>query len=259
MQLTAMGAVLARHAQLIEVEYRNAEEAIAALAGGEIGIINVGAGSTWLRHFLPRAVSRLHAERPKVVVRVQSGTHDSLIPALREGQLDLVLSAIRPQDVQIDDEITREPLVHDALVLITRAGHPLAGRSDLNPTELLRFPWIVPHSDLQNRHILANMFRRFELPMPKAAIEAGEVSFVLSTLREGDYLCFQAAHYLMSPEATGLVKLDLDAFTWQREAGVSYRNTGTMTSAARMLLEELRKATALVTGTELLRPMGNES
>jgi DNA-binding transcriptional LysR family regulator len=243
MRLTAVGEALARHAQLIDLEYRNAEEEVAALIGGQKGTVNVGAGPTWLRHFLPRAVARLHRTRPNVMVRVHSGTHDSLIPVLREGKLDLVLSALRPHDFIIDDEITHEPLVQDALVVIARAGHPLARERDFEPARLLQFPWIIPLSDIYNRQILTAMFRRFDLPMPKAAIEAGEVSFVLSTLREADYLCFQAAHYLLSPEAAGLVKLELNAFTWQREAGASYRNTGTMTSATRLLLDELRNAT----------------
>lgn len=242
MRLTAVGEALARHAQLIEMEYRNAEQEIAALIGGQRGTINIGAGPTWLRRYLPRAIARLHAAQPNIAVRVHTGTHDLLIPGLREGQLDLVLSALRPQDFVVDDEITHESLVQDALVLIAREGHPLAHRSKIDPAALFDFPWIIPLSDVQNRDILKATFRRFGLPMPKPAVEAASVTIALSLLREGDYLCFQAAHYLFSPEAAGLVKLDMSTFSWQREAGVSYRNTGTMTSAARQLLVELQLA-----------------
>ncbi|RFC63206.1 LysR family transcriptional regulator [Mesorhizobium denitrificans] len=242
MRLTAVGEALVRHAQLIEMEYRNAEVEIAALIGGQRGTINVGAGPTWLRRYLPRAIARLHATQPNVVVRVHTGTHDLLIPALREGHLDLVLSALRPQDFLVDDEITHESLVQDALVLIAREEHPLARRNGFEPAELLDFPWIVPLSDIQNRDILKATFRRLGLPKPKPAVEAASVTITLSLLREADYLCFQAAHYLFSPEAAGLVKLDMSTFSWQRDAGVSYRNTGTMISATRLLLDELRLA-----------------
>lgn len=248
MRLTAAGEVLIRHARLIEVEFQNVEDELAALQNGHTGTINIGSGPTWLRHFLPDAIARLHASRPNVSVNVFSGTNDELFPALRQGKLDLVVGAVPLHGGVADDTLTHEPLISDNLVLITREAHPLAKPGKADPARLVEFPWIFPLLDVPNREILETIFRRFGLSAPRPAVETGSVAMTLSLLRKADYVCFQAEHYLASPEATKLVKLELGGFTWRREAGLSYRRSGSLTTAAVSLIKGLRLATSRRSG-----------
>lgn len=245
MQLTPVGQALARHAQLIDIEYRNAEAEISAIVGTHRGTINIGAGPTWLRNYLPQAVARLHASRPNVSVRIHSGSYDSLSPKLQDGDIDILLSALRLHEFQADDLITHEILVEDILVLIARKQHPLARLEKIPPEALMEYPWAVSIYDAQNREVLETLFRRNGLPTPMPAVESFSIGFVLSVLREGNYLSFQASHHLASPEAKGIVPLKFPSFSWQRVAGVSFRNTGTRPPAANLLLRELKAVLAL--------------
>ena len=87
---TIYGEALVRHAQGVLAQVEHAAEEIDDLAHGAGGRVAIGtllAASAWL---LPNAISRLRAERPRVVIDVVEGTNDRLQPMLLRGDDDIL-------------------------------------------------------------------------------------------------------------------------------------------------------------------------
>ncbi len=64
-----------------------------------------------------------------------------LAEQIRSGQLDL---AICPVEVFADSDLTFDPIVTGRNVVACRRGHPLLALERLQPSDLLRYPWIEP-------------------------------------------------------------------------------------------------------------------
>jgi len=131
---TPIGRKLAAHARLILAQIDKAEQEVADLRDGTVGQVAIGtllAGSAGL---LPQAIRDLQREQPDLVIRVEEGTNDMLMPALRSGELDLVLG--RLPEFRDREGLKQEYLTDDAAWIVVRCGHPLAGRKDLSLANL---------------------------------------------------------------------------------------------------------------------------
>lgn len=100
--LTEFGRSLLRHAQAMHVQARDALNEIEGLRGGTIGMVTIGAGPSWLRRHLPRAVARTLSRNPSLRVRIDGGFDDALLRALRHGEVDFVVSELPSPDRSAD-------------------------------------------------------------------------------------------------------------------------------------------------------------
>jgi len=235
---TAFGQRLAYHASLIRAEFENADAEMAALAGGHHGTVRIGAGPTWMRSFLPGAVTRLLHRLPDIEVRILGGLNDTLFASLRRGELDLVVAPL-PDDAAAAGEIAHQRLTTLTLRVISSAEHPLQRRGDVRAQELLDYPWILPGADAQLREAINALFRRHGLPAPRPAIVSVSTAFCMSVLREGAFLRFQPARVLQGADGQGIAPLRLAGFAWRRPVGVSYRTGSHLAGPARELMREL--------------------
>lgn len=135
------GEALVRHAQGVIAQVEHAAREIDDLAHGAGGRVAFGtllAASAWL---LPSAISRLRAERPRVVIDVVEGTNDRLQRMLLRGRLDMVvgrLSAFRQRA-----GVEQEPLYSEEVAILARYDHPLAGHAHLKLADLQEAEWIL--------------------------------------------------------------------------------------------------------------------
>ena len=68
---------------------------VAALRGRETGRITVGAMPLSRARLLPAAVTAFHRVHPQVEIRIVEGSHAELIEPLRDGEIDLLIGALR--------------------------------------------------------------------------------------------------------------------------------------------------------------------
>src|SRR5580658_2919475 len=120
---TIFGENFASHARLIAVEARNAEADIEALRGAARGDIMVGVSPSIARHILPNAAARLLKHRPGLRIRIYSGMVDTLIDEIRNGNLDLVVSAL-PQQSE-DPDLVQKLLFQNSVNVVAGDGHKL--------------------------------------------------------------------------------------------------------------------------------------
>jgi DNA-binding transcriptional LysR family regulator len=199
--LTRRGAAVARNVRLALSELRSAAAELAALQGSEVGRIVIGAMPLSRARLLPDAVAAFHACYPDVDVAIAEGSHVELVGPLRDGEIDLMVGALR--DPSPGDDLAQAPLFTDRPLIIARAGHPLA-QCGGNPAaaDLIRFPWIVPGERAPLRILWRRMFEAAAISPPHVPIECGSVITIRQLLVQSDFLT------LLSPDQ---VAVELEA------------------------------------------------
>ena len=197
--LTARGAAAARRFRLADAELKAALSELAALRGQEVGRIAVGAMPLSRARLLPNAVAAFHREHPQVDISIAEGSHVELVGPLRDGEIDLMLGALR--DPSPGDDLMQTPLFVDRPVVLGRNGHPLAGRRP-DTEALARFAWVVPPEGTPLRAQWRRMFELGGVAPPRVAIELGSVIVVRQLLIQSDFLT------LLSPDQ---VAVELEA------------------------------------------------
>jgi len=167
--LTQAGLTLLRHAG---PALRALEEGVGAVGEGRTGAswLRVGALSTVESRLLPEAI--LHWQAGMVGecgVNVVTGPSAFLLSRLRRGELDLVVGRMTEAREIVD--LNYEHLFYERLILVVRSGHPLAGVERLEPSQLIRFAWVMPPPQTTLRHQVDSFLVRHGLEPPAQRLE----------------------------------------------------------------------------------------
>ncbi|MBR0839965.1 LysR family transcriptional regulator [Bradyrhizobium liaoningense] len=240
--LTSFGTTLLRHAEAVHVQLKDAGHEIAAQRSGAVGMVVIGAGPTWLRRYLPAALARTFSAHPLIRVRIEAGFDESLLRALRQGELDFVVAEIpSPEDRREFEALT---LTSDRLGVCCRRGHPLTRRQRVNMRDLLQYPWIKPPHATRAHRRLDALFVANDLPPPSSVLESGSVALQLNVLRQSDALATTVSKTLQTPEGDGLVMLNVPELALTRDAGIITRKDGWVSPAAAGIIDALRAVCA---------------
>jgi DNA-binding transcriptional LysR family regulator len=189
--LTSMGRRLARGVRLAA---REIAAGIAEVAGEqESGRIAIGAMPLSRALVLPGAIAAFTKGTPRAVVDVAEGSWRELVEPLRDGMIDLMIGALREETPQGLDQ---RALFTDQLVVIGRAGHPLAAKPEVTLDDLSCYGWIVGQAETPLRAHWEALFA--ERRAPDAPIECGSVMVIRGILRDSDLLT------LLSPDQVAL-------------------------------------------------------
>ena len=102
---TVFGDTLAQHARVIRSEMRHAETELSNLRGAVKGHVTVGVGPSLATSLMPLATGMLRKAKPGIRFTIIEGLVDTILPALRRGELDLAVGAWpRPADSDITAE-----------------------------------------------------------------------------------------------------------------------------------------------------------
>lgn len=133
LRLTAAGEALVPYAEKMVALSKEAVEAVHAAAGIEQSTLRLGVGHTLATYLLPDVLSRFRASFPQYRTKITVGNTGDLLSLLVADSIDLAIvgsPAVHP-------EIVTEPFMHDSLVVIVAPNDEWAGRSDVEPAELL--------------------------------------------------------------------------------------------------------------------------
>lgn len=219
---TRYGTILARRARLMEIEFRHAFAEIRSAKEGASGTIRIGAGPLWMRGFLPPLVSAFQDQHPGIKFRLRTGVIDTLVPAVLNGDVDLICTNL---DFPDHPELVKEHLVDIRHVIFARAEHPLAERHEVAAEELLKYPWIGLINDNVGQSRLRSFFATHGLQAPKIKIEVAAGFSIKSFLTQGDYLMSAPEEFRSYAEHLGLCIIKVDSNLWESPAGVAYRET----------------------------------
>ncbi|WP_199543301.1 LysR substrate-binding domain-containing protein [Prauserella sp. PE36] len=127
-RLTRTGMVLARRGREILDRMAEAEAELRALNDEPIGTVRLGTFQSAIHPLAVPAAARLADSHPHLHVElVESEPHESG-PALRTGELDVVVTTIDYVEFPWSRDLEIVPLGTDPVVLVLPPGHPLARR-----------------------------------------------------------------------------------------------------------------------------------
>jgi DNA-binding transcriptional LysR family regulator len=234
--VTEAGEHLASCFQLGLAEIEQARDEIDASRGLTAGRIALGCLPLMPKSFIATALGQLLTRFPSVEVSLEEGSYDRLRTALKRGELDMLLGAMRDEE----ERLQMRPLFDDPYVVIARSAHPLGIRPD--PDGLCRQSWVAPPAGTPRRIVLERLFA--SLPMrPRIVLETSSVATMMATLAGSDCLSLCSRSQASADfAAADVAVLDIPLEPTARRVGVTIRSDWlptTVQNALLLLIEEL--------------------
>lgn len=241
--LTPPGDLLRRSAMLAFEELRQGLEEMNALLGHDAPRLALGSLPLARSFILPHVINDLGALRPDIRIVVRDGSYHDLLHALRYGEIDLLVGALR-SPLPADD-VEQEPLYTDRLAIVGRAGHPLAGRSGLDAATLAQFSWVTPSPDIPTRSHFDALFRTARIATPTRLVETSSLILIRGLLIGSDRLTIISRHQVAREIADGvLVELDFPLAGSERQIGITTRSGWSPTATQSLFVRMLRELCA---------------
>jgi len=174
---------------------------------------------------------------PSVEVSLEEGSYDRLRTALKRGELDMLLGAMRGGE---EERLQMRPLFDDPYVIIARSAHPLGIWPD--PDGLCRQGWVAPPAGTPRRIVLERLFA--SLPArPRIVLETSSVATMMATLAGSDCLSLCSRSQASADfAAADIAVLDIALEPTARRVGVTIRADWlptTVQNAFLLLIEDL--------------------
>lgn len=243
--LTDAGRKMLRAFRLARAELEAGLDEIEALKGRETGRIAIGAMPLSRARVLPAAIVGFCRDYPEARVSVMEGAWHELIEPLRDGSIDLMVGALRPDP---GDDLVQHRLFSDHPVVLGRRGHPALSMPAVSGwrdrlAQLASFPWVVPEPGTPLRVQWERLFDTAGLPHPAVPVACGSVLMNRQIMIASDCLTlFSPDQVAVELEAGWLeVVTDLPA-DCVRIIGMTARTSWRPTAMQAAFLEHLRRA-----------------
>lgn len=233
---TPYGELFLDHARAVLAQLRSADEQVQMLRTGEMGTVVVGTHLAGSNLLLPRAITALKREYPKVVVSVREATPDSLQQRLLAGELDMVVGRLTPTSSQ---HLRQEKLHDEPIRLVARVGHPAHDLEEPTLQALTSFPWILPVVQTTLRSELERVFLDANVPLPENRVECTSMLTLHQLLVTSDMIA--ALPMFVATEDADLRLLPTGLTSIRRPVGVTMSADRPPSPAARILLHHLRE------------------
>ncbi|MEQ8709194.1 MAG: LysR family transcriptional regulator [Rhodospirillales bacterium] len=235
---TRTGAAFALEATLVLKEIDNIGDDLDIARGRFEGRIAVGSLALGQSDLLPRAITGVSRRFPRADFFLQDGSFEQLHHALQHGEIDMVIGARR---LQPEPGLVQEVLFTDQLSVMARAGHPLAGKADINVADLAAWPWVLPRPATPTRAVCDAIFDGSGYAPSGGVIETGSMLMVRGLLAASDRLTVLSRRQVRVEEAAGLlVPLDFRSPGMARDIALMHRLDWRPTELQEALIQQLR-------------------
>ncbi|MEZ5843861.1 MAG: LysR family transcriptional regulator [Hyphomicrobiaceae bacterium] len=231
---------LSRFARLALAELQQGLDEVASARGIDSASVQIGTLPLARTSILPGAINRLARERPDVRIRVVDGLYDDLLRDLRQGEIDVIVGALR-EPAPIDD-IVQTKLFDDTLAIVARSQHPLAARKRITMRDLGQYSWIAPRTPTPTRRHFEALFAEADIAVPPGLIEASSLMLIRGLLLDSDRLTLVSAHQVEPEIRHGMLCiLAYDLTHTSRPIGITVRRDWRPTATQARLLDLLRE------------------
>ena len=184
MQPTPLGTVTLAYARRSLADLTRFAADLESKRRGGHGQLTVGAIMGAAPDVLAMAVAELKSERPLLNVRILGETSDQVVQLLHRREVDLALGRLTTPLQHNDFDF--EPLAREAMRLVVRAKHPLAGRAPLALDALIAWPWILQPITSPARGLFEEELARAGLSSPSNVVECASIFATLQLLQNSD-------------------------------------------------------------------------
>ncbi|AXS38882.1 LysR family transcriptional regulator [Breoghania sp. L-A4] len=201
--LTPHGRLLAMRASLAFKEIEAAGEDLEAAKGVVRGRLIIGTLPLVRTELVPAALAGMTGAYPDAEISVIDGPYDGQLTALRTGEIDMLIGALR--EPAPADDVEERALFFDTLSVIARRGHPLAGRTTIGIDDLRRYGWVVPRASTPTREHFDALMRTGNEAPPPGLIVTSSLVVLRGLLLKSDRLAILSRRQVTYEERTGLL------------------------------------------------------
>ncbi|HTP90737.1 MAG TPA: LysR family transcriptional regulator [Xanthobacteraceae bacterium] len=239
LRLTSTGEVLIAHVRDTLKAHQRVEAQIEAFKGLTRGEVTIATMNGLAAGPLPRFLSGILDQHPRVHVRLRVLPLDQMTSAVLTGEADLALTYSPPTSPGI-----RIVASHDlALGAVVSPKHPLTKRRALRLADCAEFPMAVADASMTIRPAVELAFTRANILL-QPTIETNSIEFMKKVARSGQAITFlnpvDVAVEVEAGEIRHLPVQELDAHPISLKLLVRAR--GGLDTFPSLVVEELRKA-----------------
>ena len=245
---TDAARILARYSGLVFIEVRQGFEEVRESQGRSDSRIAIGSLPLVRSEFLPLAVTELLDRFPDACVSILDGPYVEQLHALRYGQIDWLIGALREPAPTSD--IVQVPLFEQPLAVVVRPNHPLLRGPQPSLNKLAELEWVAPRNLAPARQIFDDLFARGNVSAPTRIIECSSLVATRGLLLNSDRAALLSPLQVRGDIAAGeLAILVAEIANSSRTIGVATRDNWEPTLLQRQFTAILR-AQAAATGAE---------
>jgi DNA-binding transcriptional LysR family regulator len=145
--LTRDGEEILERTRRLLAEAEALRERAHALAGGEAGVLRIGATPQFIEAALPEVLTRYSLTYPGIEVELVEEGGGLLLRRVREGELHLAVGLWRTGGLQ------SQPLFPVRVLAVMQRGHRFAGQNALAVTDLVGSPLLLLGREFQTREL----------------------------------------------------------------------------------------------------------
>lgn len=239
LRLTSTGEILIAHVRETLKGHQRVEAQIEALKGLARGEATIATMNGLAAGPLPRFLSSVLDQHPRVHLRVRVLPFDGMTNALVTGEADLALTYNPPNSPGL-----RIVASHDlALGAVVSAGHPLTKRRPLRLADCAEFPLAIADFSMTIRPAVDLAFTHADIAL-HPTIETNSIEFMKKIARSGQAITFLNAVDVAEEVAAGeICHLPLDELTKHPiSLKLLVRARGGLDAFPSLVVEELRRA-----------------
>jgi DNA-binding transcriptional LysR family regulator len=240
MQPTELGAEVLAFAQRTLVDLQRFSEEFNSKRKGGYGQLVIGAIMGAAPDVVARAVADMKKGRPLLSIRLMGETSDEIVEFLLEGKIDLAVG--RFSNPLQHNLIDYEMLGNETLLLVARAGHPLAKIRRLQLPMLEHTPWILQPITSPARQIIEQEFGQAGMKTPANVVECTSIFATLQLLQKTDAVAMLPESVVRDHVKAGLlVQLALTVGKSLPGFGILTRRGEPISARAAELIQGLRR------------------
>ena len=221
--------LLARYAELVFVEVRQGFEEVRELQGMTNSRVAVGCLPLARSGFMPDAVTRLLKKYPDAQVSILDGPYLEQLHALRFGQIDWLIGALR--DPPPTTDVVQAPLFDEPLAVVVRPGHPLLAAAPPGVAQLSGLEWVAPRKLAPARRFFDAFFEQGGVATPSRVIECSSLIATRGILQQSNRAALLSPMQVREDVAAGQLELLVDSIpNSSRSIGMTVREDWEPTS-----------------------------
>lgn len=194
---TSEGLVFIEHARSLIGQLRQISRHVAEVSEGSAGSITLGTHFSGSERVLARAILRLKARYPNVLVTVVEEQPDALHRLLLAGEIDLIVGRV---DLPVYEALKKTQLFVEPIDLVVRSRHPAAELVEPSLKELREYPWILPPAENMVGREIRSAFATAGLALPVNRTVSLSLSTPRTMILESDSIAPLPANMVMDDD-----------------------------------------------------------
>nr|WP_256261563.1 LysR family transcriptional regulator [Pseudomonas gingeri] len=241
MELTAAGAALLAHAQLIVSASERLAGSMNEFAQGVRGTIRLWANTSAIVQFLPKDLFAYRTVYNKVRVEMEERLSDEIVRALQAGDIDLGVVANNAASVGIEKVVYRK----DQLVLVLPHGHPLQSQDYASLDDILDLPFVGTNEGSAILRLLTDLAAAQGKTL-RITLQASSFEAILSLVEAGHGISvLPRAAVSKSVAARNMTMISINESWAIRQLYLAYRGELSLNPDVGRLIEFLRARVAI--------------